>query len=91
MGGKIHFDSARVELIKNMDSVDVQAFPGSGKTTILCGKFPKTKTHPEKKLKCQYVAMTRARALICLAIPIDFVDEAAQKQLQNIGWNIRKI
>lgn len=39
MGGKIHFDSARVELIKNMDSVDIQAFPGSGKTTILVAKL----------------------------------------------------
>lgn len=29
----------------------------------------------EKRLKCQYVAMTRARALICLAIPIDFVND----------------
>lgn len=30
MGGKVHFDSARVNALKNMDSVDIQAFPGSG-------------------------------------------------------------
>ena len=39
MGGGIHFDSDRVEVIKNMNSVDVQAFPGSGKTTILVAKL----------------------------------------------------
>lgn len=54
----------------------------------LCGKAPKTKSCPEKKLKCQYVAMTRARALLCLAIPIDFVDESIQNQLKQLGWNI---
>lgn len=39
MGGKVHFDSARVNVLKNMDSVDIQAFPGSGKTTILVAKL----------------------------------------------------
>lgn len=53
--------------------------------TRLCRNEPKTKSCPEKKLKCQYVAMTRERVLLCLAIPIDFADESAQKQLR---WNI---
>lgn len=39
MGGGIHFDSVRAEVIKKMNSVDVQAFPGSGKTTILVAKL----------------------------------------------------
>ena len=39
MDGKVHFDSARVNVLKNMDSVDIQAFPGSGKTTILVAKL----------------------------------------------------
>ena len=39
MGGKVHFDSASVNVLKNMDSVDIQAFPGSGKTTILVAKL----------------------------------------------------
>lgn len=33
--------------------------------------------------------MTRARALICLAIPIDFVDEKMQMKLQQKGWNLK--
>lgn len=35
----IHFDDTRRSIIKNMDSTDVQAFPGSGKTTVLVAKL----------------------------------------------------
>ena len=35
IGKNIEFDESRVEIIKNMQSVDIQAFPGSGKTTML--------------------------------------------------------
>lgn len=43
------------------------------------------------RLKCQYVAMTRAKALLCLAIPIEFVDEKTQKFLKDIGWTIKLV
>ncbi|QAT61988.1 hypothetical protein EQM13_10515 [Acidilutibacter cellobiosedens] len=39
LGHEVHFDSTRVNIIKNMYSVDIQAFPGSGKTTILVAKL----------------------------------------------------
>lgn len=39
IGNKIKFDESRIEIIKNMQSVDIQAFPGSGKTTILISKL----------------------------------------------------
>lgn len=39
MNGKIQFDDARKQVIKNMESIDIQAFPGSGKTTILVAKL----------------------------------------------------
>lgn len=45
----------------------------------------------KKRLKCQYVAMTRAKALICLAMPTDNVDEKQVKLLEKLGWNIEKI
>ena len=48
MCGKVHFDSARVNVLKNMDSVDIQAFPGSGKTTILVSCFKKV----EAEIRC---------------------------------------
>lgn len=57
----------------------------------LCGTPPKSDDGSSKRLKCQYVAMTRARALVCLAIPIDFVDEKTQAKLKDVGWRIEKI
>ena len=43
------------------------------------------------RLKCQYVAMTRARALVCLAMPSDNVDTEQRKALEDVGWTIREI
>lgn len=37
--GNIVFDASRREIIKRMDSFDVQAFPGTGKTTVLVAKL----------------------------------------------------
>lgn len=53
-------------------------------------------TPPKKKpgvrditrLKCHYVAMTRARGLLCVAIPKDKVDKDSIKNLELLGWNI---
>ena len=39
MGGNVHFDKERIDVIKSMDSIDIQAFPGSGKTTVLVAKL----------------------------------------------------
>lgn len=55
----------------------------------LCNRPPKSIGANQSRLKCQYVAMTRARALLCLAIPIDFVDPKIQKILEKVGWNLR--
>ena len=33
------FNGDRSNIIKNLESVDIQAFPGSGKTTILIAKL----------------------------------------------------
>ena len=37
--GNVVFDKERREIIKNLSSIDVQAFPGSGKTTALVAKL----------------------------------------------------
>ena len=42
-----------------------------------------------KRLKCQYVAMTRARGLVCLAIPIDNVNAEQREALGKLGWEIK--
>ena len=55
----------------------------------LCNTPPKnTNSTNAKRLKCQYVAMTRARGLVCLAIPDEFVDNQKQIKLTQLGWNI---
>ena len=57
----------------------------------LCNKPPKSMGTNHSRLKCQYVAMTRAKALLCLAIPVEFVDEKTQKLLKGIGWTIKLV
>ena len=37
--GNVKFDDQRREIIKCMDTKDIQAFPGSGKTTVLISKL----------------------------------------------------
>lgn len=37
--GNIKFDEQRRNVIKSMDTIDIQAFPGSGKTTVLIAKL----------------------------------------------------
>lgn len=37
--GNVHFDKVRRDIIKDLSSFDVQAFPGTGKTTVLVAKL----------------------------------------------------
>lgn len=34
---------------------------------------------------------TSARGLLCIAIPIEFVDDLAKQDLQKVGWTIKVI
>lgn len=43
----------------------------------------------KQRLKCQYVAMTRAKGLICLAMLEDNVSSEMQKELIDYGWNVK--
>ena len=56
----------------------------------LCGNPPRNLSPSNaNRLKCQYVAMTRATALLCMAIPIEFVNEQEQNMLIANGWEIK--
>lgn len=58
----------------------------------LCGaKINKINDTTANRLKCQYVAMSRATALLCLAIPADSVSDDQCKMLIDNGWNIKMI
>lgn len=52
-----------------------------GKTAKKIGKRNAT------RLKCHYVALTRPKALVCVALPIDSVDDIMKKELTDQGWN----
>lgn len=43
----------------------------------------------ETRLKCHYVAVTRAKGLVCMALPVDSVDDAAKDKLILNGWKIK--
>lgn len=57
----------------------------------LCGRPPKSVGTQASRLKCQYVAMTRAKGLLCIAVPIEFVNDSTKQDLQKVGWSIRVI
>ena len=57
----------------------------------LKGTSKKIKPTIDKRLKCHYVALTRAKALVCFAIPKSIVDAKSKDVLQNMGWNIVEI
>lgn len=90
--GSIHSVKGRTHLATLVLETFMKSHNMKSILEYLCGEPPKRmKNSSEKRLKCQYVAMTRARALICLAIPIDFVDEKMQMKLQQVGWNLKYI
>lgn len=45
----------------------------------------------ETRLKCHYVALTRARGLVCIAIPKDLVTDDQILMLNEKGWNVQCI
>ena len=88
--GSIHSVKGRTHLATLVLETFMKSHNMKSILDYLCGEPPqRMKSSSEKRLKCQYVAMTRARALICLAIPIDFVDEKMQMKLQQKGWNLK--
>lgn len=54
---------------------------------FIYGKTPSTKNKTDN-LKCHYVAMTRARGLLCLAIPIENLQQKDINKLEEKGWEI---
>lgn len=52
-------------------------------------KIPKQMSDIQRKrLNCHYVALTRAKGLICLALPKEFLQADDVKKLEDWGWSI---
>ena len=87
--GSIHSVKGRTHLATMVLETFSSAHNIKSILNYLCGKPPKKATKTNLgRLKCQYAAMSRATALLCLAIPNEFVDADTQKLLIDNGWAI---
>lgn len=87
--GSIHSVKGRTHLATLVLETFSKAHNMKAILKYLCNKPPKSIKANHSRLKCQYVAMTRAKALLCLAIPIEFVDEKTKKGLEDVGWTLK--
>jgi len=88
--GSIHSVKGRTHLATLVLETFSRAHNLKSILPYLCNTPPKSVTSQNQvRLKCQYVAMTRARALLCIAIPVEFVDDKSQTKLKSLGWNLK--
>ena len=88
--GSIHSVKGRTHLATLVVETYTRGYAIASLLDYMCGK-KMSKSSITYKAKCQYVAMTRARALLCLAIPETLVSEEQCAQLSQQGWNIKRI
>lgn len=89
--GSIHSVKGRTHLATLVLETFSKAHNLKSILPYLCNTPPNSAATGQNRirLKCQYVAMTRARALLCLAMPVEFVDDKSQKRLKALGWNLK--
>ena len=89
--GSIHSSKGRTHLATLV--VETKYYEDNLSSTLpwLSGKRPKLGVRNRKRLKCHYVAMTRAKGLLCLVIPSKSVNDQARKELENFGWNLEVV
>ena len=86
--GSIHSSKGRTHLATLILETKYYEYNLSSILPWLAGKNGKLGQRNKQRLKCQYVAMTRAKGLICLAMLEDNVSSEMQKNLIEFGWNI---
>jgi len=89
--GSIHSSKGRTHLATLILETKYYEYNLSSILPWLAGKNGKLGQRNKQRLKCQYVAMTRAKGLICLAMLEDNVSSEMQKNLIEFGWNIEAI
>jgi DNA helicase-2/ATP-dependent DNA helicase PcrA len=91
--GSIHSVKGRTHLATLILETFSRAHNMKSIINYLCDMSPSlpANNQNQNRLKCQYVAMTRAKGLLCLAIPKEFVDKKVQGKLQDIGWHLKVI
>ena len=89
--GSIHSSKGRTHLATLILETKYYEYNLSSILPWLAGKSGKLGQRNKQRLKCQYVAMTRAKGLICLAMLEDSISHELQKELTEFGWNIEII
>ena len=89
--GSIHSSKGRTHLATLVVETKYYEDNLSSILPWLSGKHPKLGVRNTKRLKCHYVAMTRAKGLLCLAIPSKNVTNQARIELEKFGWNLEVV
>lgn len=87
--GSMHSSKGRTHLATLILETKYYEYNLSSILPWIAGKKGKLGQRNKQRLKCQYVAMTRAKGLICLAMLEDNVSSEMQKELIDYGWNVK--
>lgn len=89
--GSIHSSKGRTHLSTLIVETKYHEYNLESILSWLSGKSKKLGQRNKQRLKCQYVAMTRAKGLICLAMLEDSVTNEMRKNLIEFGWNVENV
>lgn len=89
--GSIHSIKGRTHLATLVLETKYRAYNIKSIIEYLCGEYKKPTVTNANRLKCQYVAMTRAKGLLCMAIPKNNVTQTQKEKLIALGWEIVEI
>ena len=89
--GSIHSSKGRTHLATLILETKYYEYNLKSILPWLAGKSGRLRQRNEQRLKCQYVAMTRAKYLLCLALLEESVTSEIKKDLSEFGWNIEVV
>lgn len=89
--GSIHSSKGRTHLSTLIVETKYYEYNLSSILPWLAGKSGKMGKRNKQRLKCQYVAMTRAKGLLCLAMRRESVSDEMRKDLSKFGWCVENV
>lgn len=89
--GSIHSSKGRTHLSTLIVETKYHEYNLESILPWLTGRSKKLGKRNKQRLKCQYVAMTRAKGLICLAMKRDSISEETRKELCDFGWCVEEL
>lgn len=89
--GSIHSSKGKTHLATLVVETKYYEYNLTSILPWLSGKTKNLGVRNTKRLKCHYVAMTRAKGLLCLAIPSKNVSDQERKELEEFGWKLEMV